>query len=353
MKKKLNVNRRQLLLINRIPANVLKLSIACWLLATSIIGGALGYVLIEGYAWVDAFYMSIITLSTVGFGELEPLSASGRVFTSIFILFNTIVLAYVLAVFSYYIIEGKIFHSMYATSIRSKIDQLNDHIIICGYGRYGREVSRNLREQNQKFVVIDSDEDRLIEHAQADPTLLYLHGDATDDSVLEAAGIHRARGLISALNDDGDNMFIVLSARQLNPALRIVSRAKQVRSEAKLMQAGADHVIMPELMGGFYMATLMSRPQTVEFFRFMTRELNSDIGFETISYDDLKDENRNKCLSELHFRKQTGINIIGHHRIDGTYEVNPDPSARLLQGESFIALGTAKQLEKLREILGR
>ncbi|MEM8584445.1 MAG: potassium channel protein [Bacteroidota bacterium] len=349
----MSVKNKQLLRIKRIPANVLKLSIAIWLLFTSIMGGALGFVLIEDYGWVDALYMSIVTLSTVGYGEIEPLGQSGRIFTSILILFNTVVLAYVLAVFSYYIIEGKIFYSMYASTIRSRIDKLQDHIIICGYGRYGREVSRNLREQNQKFVVIDINEDRLTEHAQEDPNLLYLHGDATEDSVLESAGIERARGLISALNDDGDNMFIVLSARQLNSSLRIVSRAKQVRSEGKLRQAGADHVIMPEIMGGFYMATIMSRPQTVEFFRFMTSELNSDIGFETIHYNDLTDEHRNKSLSELHFRRHTGINIIGHHRIDGTYEVNPKPNVRLLQGESFIALGTAKQLEELREMLGR
>lgn len=331
----------------------MKLSIAFWLLAVSIVGGAVGFALIGEYGWIDAFYMSIITLSTVGYGELEPLGPSGRVFTSVLILFNTIVLAYVLAVFSYYIIEGKIFYTMYASSIRSKIDQLQDHIIICGYGRYGREVARNLKDQYQKFVVIDIDEDRLTQHAQNDNGLLYLHGDATEDQVLLDAGIDRASGLISALNDDGDNMFIVLSARQLKSNLRIVSRAKELRSEEKLKLAGADHVLKPELMGGFFMATIMTKPETVEFFRFITSELNSDIGFETIDYKELDDESRKKSLSELHFRRNTGINIIGHHRIDGSYEVNPKPDVRLLEGESFIALGTTMQLKKLREMLGR
>ena len=313
--------------------------------------GTAGFCLIEGYSLVDGLYMTIITFSTVGFEEVEPLSSAGRLFVSGLIILNILVLAYILAAFSYYIIEGKIFHSMHASSIRSKIDRLSDHIIICGYGRYGQEIGMHLREHNQPFVVIDLDQEAMDKLATQDSKLLYLVGDATEDEILQAAGIERAKGLISALVDDGDNMFIVISARQLNPHLRIVSRAQQVRSEKKLRKVGADHVIMPERMGGFYMATLMSKPQAVEFFTFITSELRGDIGFEEIHFDTLRKEDQYKALKELHFRRLTGINIIGHRQQDGTYRVNPDADASLKPGESFIALGSSKQLSDLRKLL--
>lgn len=295
--------------------------------------------------------MTIITFSTVGFEEVEPLSSAGRLFVSALIILNILVLAYILAAFSHYIIEGKIFHSMHASSIRSKIDRLSDHVIICGFGRYGQEIGMHLREHDQDFVVIDLDQEAMERLATQEAGLLYLVGDATEDEVLQAAGIERAKGLISALVDDGDNMFIVISARQLNPQLRIVSRAQQVRSENKLRKVGANHVIMPERMGGFYMATLMSKPQAVEFFSFITSELRGDIGFEEIHFSDLRKEDQYKALKELHYRRQTGINIIGHRHQDGTYQVNPNADTSLKPGESFIALGSSKQLNELRKLL--
>ena len=323
------------------------------LLAISIIGGGLGFVLIEGYGLLDGFYMAIITLSTVGFGEIHPLSQAGRLFSSILILFNTVVAAYVLAVFSYYVIEGKIFRAMQASNIRSQIDQLKDHVIICGFGKYGQEVAEHLQNHRQAYVVIDENEEMLKQLAEHQRDLLYVVGDANEDETLLAAGIRRAKGLITALVDDGDNMFITLSARELQPQLRIVSRAQQVRSELKLKKAGADHVVMPERMGGFYMATLMSKPQAVEFFSFISTEVNADIGFEAIHFEDLSIEQRGKALRELDYRSETGINIIGHHRLDGSYEVNPGPDTILMAGESYIALGSSPQLASLKQLLNR
>ncbi|MEM7571378.1 MAG: NAD-binding protein [Bacteroidota bacterium] len=336
---------------DRIPATILRPKVARYLFLGVLLIGTAGFCFIEGYSVIDGIYMTIITFSTVGFGEVEPLSNAGRIFVSVLIILNTLVLAYILAAFSYYIIEGKIFHSMHASSIRSKIDQLSDHVIICGFGRYGQEIGMHLRQHGQPYVVIDLNMEAMEQLAVQESDLLYLVGDATEDEILQAAGIDRAKGLISALVDDGDNMFIVITARQLNPRLRIVSRAQQVRSEDKLKKVGANHVIMPERMGGFYMAALMSKPQAVEFFSFITSELSGDIGFEEIHYQDLRLEDRQKPLKDLHYRRLTGINIIGHRHQDGSYQVNPDAEASLNPGESFIALGSSKQLSSLRKLL--
>jgi voltage-gated potassium channel len=178
-----------------------------------------------------------------------------------------------------------------------------------------------------------------------------LEEDATHDEVLIKAGIKQASSLISALPDDSDNVFAVLTARQLSPQLNIISRAKDFRSQKKLLMAGADHVVMPEQIGGFYMATLVSKPGAVEFFSFITNEYRSDIGFEEVTYKDLPNACQGKSLRELNLRKETGTNIIGYKAPDSTYHVNPDPSTALSPGASFIVLGSNEQLRKLRAYL--
>lgn len=326
----------------------MNIRMAVGLLLAELVIAVGGYSIIEGFNLTDAFYMTMITISTVGFLEVHPLSAVGRLFTSGLILANIGIFAYVLSVFSYYVIQGEIFKNMHLNLIKASIEKLSGHIILCGYGKYGREIASHFLKHKLSFVIIDSDPQR-IEQIQKDETkVLYLEEDATHDEALIKAGIHRASALISALPDDSDNVFVVLTARQLNPRLNIISRAKDFRSQKKLLMAGADHVVMPEQIGGFYMATLVSKPGAVEFFAFITSEYRSDIGFEEVTYNDLPAECHGRSLSQLNLREATGANVIGYKAPDGHYEVNPGPKTILGPGSSYIILGNREQLEKLR-----
>jgi len=333
-----------------VPKNFLSMKIALRLLVGEFIVGIVGYMIIEDYGFFNALYMVVITISTVGFNEVSPLDEAGRIFTSILIMCNIGIFAYLLAVFSYFIIEGEIFKNMYANRIKKRIDDLEGHIILCGYGKYGKEITNNLMLHQTSFVVLENSPEKIDLIKQSEQDLLFLEGDATKDELLYEAGIERARGLITALGDDSDNLFVVFSARQLNARLTIISRAIQDRSQAKMIKAGANHVVMPENIGAFYMATLVNKPGAVEFFSFITNEYHSDIGFEELAYENLPMEYRGKPISALHLRQQTGANIIGYRDKFGKYIVNPSPDTILERGAKFIVLGSEDQLTKLLQI---
>lgn len=339
-------------LVNRLPDKILNFKVALCLLGIEMVTGISGYMLLENYDWVEAIYMVVITISTVGFTEVQPLSAAGRLFTSFIIVLNIGVFAYFLAVFSYYVLEGEFFKTWFLKRMQKAINSLNNHVVLCGYGKYGKEISLNLLTHNIPFVVIDHAADKIDRLQHNDQPLLCLEGDATQDETLVAAGILRARAIITALADDSDNLYIVLTARQLNPRLNIISRAIEPKAGKKLMKAGANHVVMPEQIGGFYMATLVSKPGAVEFFSFITSENNTDIGFEEIRYEQLQPQFRASPIKELQIRHHTGVNIIGYRNHDGRYEINPSPDVALEPGCSFIVLGSEVQLKKLHELLG-
>jgi voltage-gated potassium channel len=329
----------------------LSIRTALWLFAGSIIIGVGGLMVIESYTITEALYMTIITISTVGYTEVRPLSEPGKLFLSIYIVLNIGIFAYTLAVFSYYIIEGAIFKNLHFNFLEKKIRQLKDHVIICGYGRYGREAAENFGKHGVPFVIIERDAKSIEEIQSSESRTLYVHNDATHDEVLIEAGIKRARALITALPDDTDNLFTVLSARQLNPDINIISRAKSDKTERKLRLAGANHVVMPDQIGGFYMATLVSKPGAIEFFTWLTNNQASDIAFEELSFKDMPNPCRNKSINDLKIRQATGTNIIGYMKPDGSFEVNPSPNTILREGSAFIVLGTPQQLVQLRNYL--
>ncbi len=334
----------------RFTSTALDLRLALLLLVITMAVGTVGLMLIEGYTLIDAFYMSVITISTVGFGEVQPLSNAGRLFVSALVVFNIGIVAYVLAAFSYYVIDGKLFETMQYNRIQARIEKMEGHTIVCGYGKYGREIVSHLRLHDHPYVIVELNKEKLSDLIEEEEDILYVIDDATHDDALFAAGIERASSLITALNDDSDNLFIVLSSKDLNPALRIVSRAKEVRGRQKMIKAGASHVIMPEQIGGFYMATLISKPGAVEFFSFITNELSADIGFEELTYDQLPDKYRGKPIMELNLRSTTGVNIIGHRLQGGKYQVNPGPDTVLGPEGSFIVVGNPKQLDDFRRL---
>ena len=337
--------------IYSIPSTFLNIRIALGLLLIDMLIGVAGYIIIEGYRFIDAFYMVIITISTVGYTEVEPLSDSGQLFSTFYIVVNIGLFAYLLAVFSNYVIQGEIFKKMHLNLIRNNIEKLSDHVNLCGYGRYGKEISSHFHKQSLSFVVIDQAPEKIEILQKSVEKILYIQDDATLDETLLAAGIDRASALICALSDDSDNVFTVLTARQLNPKITIISRAKDPRSEKKLLLAGANHVVMPENLGGFYMATLVSKPNAVKFFSFITNEYQSDMGFEEISFQDAPDPCKHRSIKDLKIREYTGVNIIGFKTSKGHYTVNPSPDTVLVPDSSFIVLGDHTQLKKLRAYL--
>ncbi|GAB4246192.1 MAG: potassium channel protein [Saprospiraceae bacterium] len=337
--------------LNKISQSILSGRIALMLFLFDIFLGISGFMYLEGYNLVEAFYMVVITVSTVGYTEVRPLSDMGHLFASLYIILNIGLFAYLLSVFSYYVVNGELFKRMYHNIMRKNIQQLNGHVIICGHGRYGKEMVQHFLLHKMPFVVIEQNPEVLEEIQLSDEKILYVQGDATTDEALVEARLPNAKALIAALPDDSENLYVVLTARQLNPNLNIISRANSQRSIKKLKLAGADHVIMPEQIGGFYMATLVSKPGATEFFSRISRENEADILFEEISYDKAPASCKNKSIRELHIRQHTGTNIIGYITPAGSFQVNPSPDTVLEPGSSFIVIGSNRQIEKLRQFL--
>jgi voltage-gated potassium channel len=327
------------------------LGAAVWLVAIAILLGVFGFMYFEKYTVLEAFYMTIITLSTVGYQEVRPISNQGKIFVSMLILFNVFVFTYGASAFTYFVIQGEYFRNLYIKRNIKRVSKLKNHMIICGYGRYGTEVADYFYKHNTPFVILETDHERIEAIINSDLNLYYIEDDATKDAVLLKAGLLHAHAIICALPDDSDNLYTVLSARQLNPDISIISRAHNSRSKKKLQLAGANHVIMPEQIGGYYMANLVSKPNATEFFSFISDEIEHDIGFEEVAFDSIPEKNRFKSIAELRIREETGANVIGYRSPSGKYVVNPPPDVKLEDKASFIVLGNSDQLENLRKYL--
>lgn len=334
----------------RIANYLQKLRYALFLILVAVLIGVIGFVLLEGYTLSEAFYMTIITLSTVGFSEVKPLDFEGRIFTSFLIIFNLGTFAYAASTISSFFIEGNFLLLLKDYNVFKKIKELEDHVIICGSGRHGREVMEELKKQNIAFVIIEKEHDK-VDELRDERQALYLDGDATHDEILEEAGIRQARSLITVLGEDTDNLFVVLSARQLNPKLTIISRAINEQVESKLRRAGANHVVRPERIGGFYMATLVSKPDAIEFFNMLSNMGSVQIDFEEVSGQELKAEYQDKTIRELNIRGLTGANVIGIHDKQGRYIINPPPDTFIRHGAKLVILGDGKQMQAFRRMM--
>ena len=228
------------------------------------------------------------------------------------------------------------------------IDKLHNHVIICGYGRNGQQASITLKIHNVPFVVIEKDEERMERISLDHPTLIFLLGDATDDDVLKRAGVENARALITTLPEDADNVFIVLSARSMNNKIQIISRASDNSSVPKLRKAGATNVIMPDRIGGTHMATLVSKPDVIEFIDFLSGEEGEPIHMESVSYENLPDDIKNKALREVMNWRKTGVNCIGIKNSEGKFLINPPQDVVIEKGMKVIVLGTKWQIDKMK-----
>jgi len=258
------------------------------ILLTLWIIGTIGYVLIDHYTWFDAFYMTIITVATVGYGEVEPLSNEGKIFTAFLIITSFGTFAYAVSSITKFVFDGEFNDFFKNRKLNASIDKLSDHIIICGYGRNGRQAAQVLKKHKKRFVVIEKDP-KLNESITHNYKELVLTGDSTQDEILLKAGIMRAKALITTLPIDADNLFIVLTARNLNKHLTIISRASEDNSDTKLKIAGANNVIMPDKVGGAHMASLVMKPDVMEFIDYITLKciLNLVIRYSLINIDNI------------------------------------------------------------------
>tara|TARA_B110000967_G_scaffold123505_1_gene126069 strand:- start:3729 stop:4757 length:1029 start_codon:yes stop_codon:yes gene_type:complete len=322
-----------------------KINTAISLLILLFFTGVFGFKLMSGYSWIDAVYMTVITVTTVGFGEVQPLDPQAKIFTVFLILTSVVIVGYAFKIITEYIISRNDISELKHKKMQKQIDSLSNHIIICGFGRNGKQAAKKLIMHKRSFVVIESNKE-LIEKHQND-TILFVWGNANDDEVLQLAGVERAECLISALPSDSDNVFVVLSARQMNTNIRIISRASNESSYSKLKLAGANNVILPDKIGGDHMASLVVVPDLLEFIDNLSIIGNGSINIEEIAAEELYDTSVIKTIQDLQLRKNTGCSVIGYKSESGEYVINPEASQKLAPNSKVIVLGRPEQIQNL------
>lgn len=320
------------------------------LLGIILSAGTIGFVLIEGYSWFDAFYMTLTTITTVGYQEIRPLSHAGRVFNSFLILFGVSTMFLAVGAMTQTIIELELQDRSGKRRTKRMIDQLHDHFIVCGYGRVGRNASYEFQRSNIPFLVIDRNEQRVAKAAAAG--MLAIVADATQDASLREAGVLRAKGLIAALPSDAENLFIILSAKTLNPKLTVVTRASEEEAEEKLRRAGADTVFTPYAMTGRQLADSLLRPHVVEFLDFGRSNIGSKVTMEQVSVTPGAELTR-KTVGQLLELRKSGVIVLAIRKQGGETTFNPPPELEISAGDVLIVMGQRANLEKLEQILAR
>lgn len=324
-----------------------RFALAVGLIFGTVFTGIIGFMWISDYNLTEAFYMTIITLASVGYGEVKPLAPAGQIFASWLIIIHIGIFAYAIAVVSSFLIEGNLRTYLKHRRVYQKIDALCEHTVVCGFGRHGKQIAEQLHRLNQPFVVIEQKPELLANLRDSD--YLYLEGDATNDELLCEAGIQQAKAIIITFGEDAFNVYTVITARQLNPTIHIITRASSPSMETKLRRAGADYVIMSEVIGGYYMATLVHQPQAVAFFNLLSNLRGASVHFREVGYDDFKPEYQDKTIKELAIYSRTGANIIGMQKPNGEYVINPSAETHILPGTRVIVLGDAVQIKKFAQ----
>jgi len=324
-----------------------KFRIALVLVISILLIGVLGYRFIANYNWVDALYMTVITISTVGFSEVAPLNNAAKLFTVGLISSSVLTLAYSISIITEYLMDKNSFEQFKNRKMKKKIDKLSNHIIICGYGRNGMQAAQKLSLYNRPFVVIEKDKE-LIE--KYDDDVLFVYGNANEDEVLLESGIESAHSIIVALPNDADNLFVVLSARQINKNVGIISRASQEASYKKLKLAGANNVIMPDKIGGDHMASLVVMPDLVEFLDNLSIIDDNKVNVEEVAVEAITSNGSLQTIKDLDFRNKTGCSIIGYKTPDREYIINPEATTILYPESKLIVLGRPEQILALNKM---
>ncbi|MEQ8766099.1 MAG: potassium channel protein [Planctomycetota bacterium] len=311
---------------------------------TLLVIGVVGYVLIEGYSLIDALYMSVITISTVGFGEVRELSSLGRLFTVLLILIGVGLLAYGATQVAQAIVEGKLREAFGRFKVERKIRELQGHIIVCGFGRVGQNVCTELSAGGTPFVVIERDEERC--RRAHELGFLALQGDATEDDVLLQAGIRSARALSTVLPEDTQNVFISLSARELNPKIFIIARSNEETTEIKLRRAGADRIVTPASLGARRIAQAILRPAVVDFIDITTGQHNFELRLEELMISP-DSPLAGQSILESQIRQNLDVMIVAIKKPSGELRYNLKAESVIETGDILIALGELGRIKRL------
>lgn len=327
-----------------------RLAFIVLLILVPLVIGTIGYIVIDGYPPLDAIYMAVITVATVGYSELRPLSTAGRIFNIFVIMTGATALLLAVGAMTQTIIELELKQFFPKRRVKRMIDSLTDHLIICGYGRVGRNAANELLRADVPFIILEKNEDK-VDRAMRSGLLAAL-GDATLDANLRGVGIERARGLIASLATDADNLFLVLSAKTLNPRLQVSVRVNEEEAEQKMRRAGADTILAPFMITGARLAQSILRPHVVQFLDFTTLNL----GLQDVSIEQARvaesSEYVARSLRDMQVRREMGVIVLAIRKADGDMIFNPAADTRLAGGDYLIAMGKPEQLRQLERMLG-
>lgn len=330
----------------KIYKKLYRLFFAFGLFLSSMLIGVEGYRITEGYSTRDAFFMTTMIISTTGMNEVQKLSAEGRMFTSFYVIFNLVIFGYFVSVATSYIFEGglkDVFKNYMNTRVANK---MKDHTIVCGYGRNGAKACEELFRSGMQFAIVEKDTVKLqeaINFYENKKNIYIIDGDATSDEVLIDAGVKKAKTIISTLGEDADNVFVTLTARELNPTIKIIAKAVRETSVSKLMRAGAHHVVVPEIIGGTHMASLVTKPDVIEFLNMLNGIGHTELRLEELRISEMKPEYVGQTIKDLSVREITGANIIAYKDMDG-FMFNPTPETVFEEGGVVIVLGTENEI---------
>jgi len=322
---------------------------AVGLLTVITVIGTLGYIVFEGWSFIDALYMTIITVGTIGFGETNPLDTSGRLWTMALIISGVGALGYATTSIVALAVEGTVAGYFRERKMRTEIRKLSGHYVLCGFGRVGRQVAREFVRDEVPFVLIDQDPQKVEECLERGYPA--ITGEASDDDILEEAGIRYARGLVAAVDSDADNVFVVLSARKINPGLHIVARASSDESAAKLEIAGADRTLSPYAVGGRRLASLATQPLVVDFLDIVTRGEHG-IEFRLEEFGVPKESPlANHTIAEIQIGEKTGAMVLAIRTYEGKFDTTPSAQDRIQPNDTLIVLGTREQITRLEALM--
>ncbi len=312
----------------------------------ALLAGFSGFQIVEGYSPLDALYMTIITMSTVGYETIGTLSQGGKVFVMFLIIFTLGTFFYAVTTFTTFIVEGEIRHVFRQYKVGKEVSKLKDHIIICGLGRNGREAANELMDQNISFIAIESKQEKIDDFLDHNPGELFIVGDATQEEVLLNANVKTCRGIITSLPDDAANVFVTLTARELNKTAYIVSRAANESTISKMHTAGANKVVLPNLIGGRKMARIITKPALAEFVDLITGEGETKLHLEEVACFDKRLVG--KTIGTLEIRRATGVLVLGYKGKDGSYHFNPNADKVVELNEILFVLGRDDQLKNFK-----
>ncbi len=315
--------------------------------------GTVGFVVIEGYTPFEAFYMTLTTVTTVGYGEIRTLSHAGRVFNSFLIVFGVTVIFLGVGAITQTAIELELNQFFGKRRVKNMIERLDGHYIVCGFGRLGRGASDELAKAGVPFVVIDRNEER-VEHA-IKSGMLAVAADASHDETLRDVGISKAKGLIATLASDADNLFLILSAKALNSRLHLAARVDEEASEQKMRRAGADFVFAPYNSTGHRMAQALLKPHVHQFINFATQGGNLNVGIENVGIEQVQVSARSpfaeQTLEHMQVRRDLGVIVLAIRRAGGEMVFNPAADLKIIAGDHLIVMGEADRLQKLEQTL--